>query len=163
MGDLRAAFEEMAFGDVATYIQSENVLFRAPRQKREELAARIEWELSRRFGTELKAVLLTGAQLKGVVEGAPRGFGADSHRCDVIFLRAPLTVRTAFGVLETREGVDSAWAGKGVVYYSRLASKASSSRPSKVVALPEYQDMTTRIWSTTTKLHALLGSRATSR
>jgi uncharacterized protein (DUF1697 family) len=28
MGDLRAAFEEMAFGDVATYIQSENVLFR---------------------------------------------------------------------------------------------------------------------------------------
>jgi uncharacterized protein (DUF1697 family) len=41
MADLRAAFEEMGFGEIATYIQSGNVLFRAPRKKRNELAARI--------------------------------------------------------------------------------------------------------------------------
>lgn len=40
LSDLRAAFAEVGFTDVATYIQSENVLFRAPRQRREELAAR---------------------------------------------------------------------------------------------------------------------------
>jgi uncharacterized protein (DUF1697 family) len=159
MADLRAAFEEMGFGEVATYIQSGNVLFRAPRQKRDELAARIEPELSRRFGAELRAVLLTDAQLRGVIDGAPRGFGADTHLCDVIFLRKPLTVKRAFGLVETRDGVDSAWAGKGVLYFSRLASKAASSRLSKVVALPEYQDMTIRSWSTTTKLHALMDSR----
>jgi uncharacterized protein (DUF1697 family) len=159
MADLRAAFEEMGFGEVATYIQSGNVLFRAPRQKRDELAARIESELSRRFGAELRAVLLTDAQLRGVIDGAPRGFGADTHLCDVIFLRKPLTVKRAFGLVETRDGVDSAWAGKGVLYFSRLASKAASSRLSKVVALPEYQDMTIRSWSTTTKLHALMDSR----
>jgi uncharacterized protein (DUF1697 family) len=159
MADLRAAFEEMGFGEVATYIQSGNVLFRAPRQKRDELAARIESELTRRFGAELKAVLLTDAQLRGVIDGAPRGFGADTHRCDVIFLRQPLTVKRAFGLVVTRDGVDSAWAGKGVLYFSRLASKASGSRLSKVVALPEYQDMTIRSWSTTTKLHALMDSR----
>ncbi|MDQ4049187.1 MAG: DUF1697 domain-containing protein, partial [Actinomycetota bacterium] len=56
MADLRAAFEEMGFADVATYIASGNVLFRAPRQRREELAARIESELTRRFGIELKLV-----------------------------------------------------------------------------------------------------------
>jgi uncharacterized protein (DUF1697 family) len=158
MADLRAAFEEMGFAGVATYIQSGNVLFRAPRQKREELAARIESELSRRFGRELKAVLLTETDIRGVVEGAPRGFGADSHLCDVIFLRKPLTVRKAIGLLEIRDGVDSAWAGKGVVYFSRLASKASSSRLSRVVALPEYQNMTIRSWSTTTKLLAMMDS-----
>jgi uncharacterized protein (DUF1697 family) len=159
MADLRAAFEDMGFAGVATYIQSGNVLFRAPRQKREELAARIEAELGQRFGRELKAVLLTETHLRGVIEGAPRGFGSDSYLCDVIFLRKPLTVKKAIGLLEIRDGVDSAWAGTGVVYFSRLASKASGSRLSRVVALPEYQNMTIRSWSTTTKLLALMDSR----
>jgi hypothetical protein len=74
MADLRAAVEPMGFADVATYIASGNLLFRAPRQRREELAARIESELTSRFGVELKVVLLTEAQLKAMVEGAPRGF-----------------------------------------------------------------------------------------
>lgn len=158
MADLRGAFEDMGFGDVSTYIQSGNVLFRAPRQKRDELAARLESELSGHFGIELKVVLLTEAQLRRVVEDAPDGFGAATHKCDVIFLRRPLTVRRAFALMEIREGVDSAWAGTGVVYFARLAAKASGSRLSKVVALPEYQDMTIRSWSTTTKLLAVMDS-----
>jgi len=160
MADLRAAIEEMGFDEVATYIASGNVLFRAPRQKREELAARIESGLSRRFGTELKVVLLTEAQLKVVVEGAPRGFGAKSHLCDVVFLRKPLTVSKAFGVVEIREGVDRAWEGRGVLYLSRLASKATSSRINKIASTTEYKNMTIRSWSTTTKLLDQMGSRA---
>ena len=53
------------------------MLFRAPRRRREELAARIESELTRRFGIELKVVLLTEAHLKAAVDDAPRGFGGD--------------------------------------------------------------------------------------
>jgi uncharacterized protein (DUF1697 family) len=160
MAELRATFEEMGFAAVATYIQSGNVLFRAPRQKRAELAGRIETELSRRLGTKLKVVVLTQADLKGVVKEAPRGFGAETHLGDVIFLRKPLTAKKAIGLIEIKDGVDSAWAGKGVLYHSRLAARASSSRLSKLVARPEYQEMTIRSWSTTTKLHALMESRA---
>jgi uncharacterized protein (DUF1697 family) len=159
MADLRAAVEALGFADVETYIASGNVLFRAPRGKRDELASRIESHLSRQFGTSLKVVLLTKAQLQGVVDGAPRGFGGKSHLSDVMFLRKPLTARKAFGVLEMRPGVDRAWSGTGVVYYSRLASNASRSRLSKVVALPEYQNMTIRSWSTTTKLLAKMDER----
>lgn len=156
MADLREAVEAMGHAEVSTYIASGNVLFRAPRQRRAELAKSLESGLSDRFGLELKVVLLTGAQLRRVVEDAPRGFGADTHRCDVLFLRAPLTVKKAMAVVETREGVDGAWTGPGVLYYSRLAAKASGSRLSKIVARPEYQDMTIRSWSTTTKLLALM-------
>ncbi len=159
MADLRAAFESMGFASVATYIASGNVLFWAPRQRREELAAQIESELTRRFGVELKVVLLTQAQLKAVVEGAPRGFGGDSHLWDVVFVRKPLTVKRAFAVVEIREGVDRAWPGRGVLYFSRLAAKATSSRLNKVASLPEYKNMTIRSWSTTTKLLALMESR----
>jgi uncharacterized protein (DUF1697 family) len=152
MTDLRAAFEELGFTDVVTYIASGNVFFRAPRQKREELAAGIESRLSRRFGTELKVVLLTKAQLAAVIDGAPRGFGGKAHRCDVLFLRKPLTVKKAFSALEFREGIDRAWPGPGVIYFSRLDARASGSRLSRFVMLPEYQNTTIRSWSTTTKL-----------
>jgi uncharacterized protein (DUF1697 family) len=160
MADLRAAFESMGFDDVATYIASGNVLFRAPRQKREALAAEIESELTSGFGTELKVVLLTEPHLRSVVEGAPRGFGGDSHLSDVVFVRAPLTVKKAHGLVELREGVDRVWPGRGVLYFSRLAAKATSSRLNKVASLPEYKNMTIRSWSTTAKLLALVESRA---
>ena len=156
MAELRAAFEETGFTEVTTYIQSGNVLFRAPRQRREELAASLESDLTRRFDIELKLVLLTSAQLGRVVDRAPRGFGGDSHLCDVIFLRKPLTAKKGLALIETREGIDRAWAGPGVLYFSRLAEEKSKSRLSKIAALPEYKQMTIRSWGTTKKLHALI-------
>lgn len=113
MADLRAAFEALELADVSTYIASGNVLFRAPRQKRAELTGRIESALSKTFGVELKVVLLTEAQLRSVIEGAPRGFGASSQLSDVIFVRKPLTVKRAYGLLEFRDGIDRAWEGPG--------------------------------------------------
>jgi len=160
MAELRTAVEELGHADVATYIQSGNVLFRAPRQPRAELAAKLERELTKRFGVELKVVVVTEAELKAVVEAAPDGFGAETHRCDVIFLRKPLTAKQAFAVLETREDVDEAWSGKGVLYFARLDAKATSSKLGKIVARPEYKQMTIRNWRTTTKLLALMKSRA---
>ena len=159
MADLREAFEQMGHADVATYIASGNVLFRAPRQKREALAERLESALSRRFGTEVKVVLLTEAQLRAVIEGAPRGFGADGYLCDLIFVRSPLTATKAFALVDPKEGVDQAWQGRGVLYFSRLAARAPSSRLSKVASTPEYKNMTIRTWSTGRKLLALMDSR----
>ena len=160
MADLREAVEALGFADVATYIASGNVLFRAPRGKRDELASRIESHLSRQFGTDLKVVLLTRAQLKGVVDGAPRGFGGDAHLWDVVFVRTPLTVKKAVGAVEIREGVDRVWPGRGVLYFARLAAKATSSRLNKVASLPEYKSMTLRSWSTTTKLLAKMDEKS---
>src|SRR5687767_5259360 len=76
MAELRAACEELGLDEVATYIQSGNVVFRAARQPRAELAARLEAHLSARFGIDLRLVLLLESQLRAVVAGAPRGFGA---------------------------------------------------------------------------------------
>lgn len=160
MADLRETVEELGHADVATYIQSGNVLFRAPRQPLAELSARLEASLSERFGIDLKVVVVTEAELRRVVDEAPAGFGAQTHRCDVIFLRKPLTAKRAMAAIETKEGVDSAWAGKGVLYFSRLDARASSSRLGKVVGKPEYKEMTIRNWRTTTKLLALMNSRA---
>ena len=44
----------------------------------------------------------------------------------------------------TREGVDRAWIGPGVLYFDRLAARASQSRLSKIVSLPIYRSLTIR-------------------
>lgn len=160
MQELREAFADLGFANVSTYIASGNVLFSAPRQPLADLAAGLERDLTRRFGIELKCVVLTAAQLRRVVEEAPAGFGAESDRCDVMFVRRPLTAARAFAITECREGIDRAWQGPGVVYYARLAERASGSRLSKVVSTPEYKNLTIRSWSTTAKLHTLMGDRA---
>ena len=156
MAELREGVEALGFRDVSTYIASGNVIFRAPRSRANELARQLEAGLANRFGLTLKMLVLTESQVRAVVEEAPEGFGAEDHSCDVIFLFEPLTPKRALAVIEIKEGVDQAWAGSRVVYHSRLTARASSSRISKVVAEPEYQDMTLRSWRTAQKLAGLL-------
>ena len=58
--------------------------------------------------------------------------------------------------VRVRDGVDAAAAGRGVLYFSRLTSRASQSYLSKIVTMPVYQDMTIRNWNTTTTLLRLM-------
>ncbi len=92
-----------------------------------------------------------------VVEKAPDGFGEDAalHRYDVLFLKAPLTPDEAIRQISIREGTDKVYAGPGVLYFSRLISKAGESYLNKLITLPLYKEMTIRNWNTTTKLLAL--------
>jgi uncharacterized protein (DUF1697 family) len=161
MPELRCCFEALGFGDVATYIQSGNVLFEAAQRRPAGLAARIEEALSERFGYQARIVLRAHSQLRAIVADAPAGFGdrPDRYRYDVVFLREPLTAAGAMADLRTREGVDEAFAGDGVCYFSRLASRAAQSYLSRIVTRPIYQSMTIRNWNTAVKLRALMDAR----
>ena len=89
---------------------------------------------------------------------APPGFGSepDTYRYDVIFLKEPLTSAEAMQSVSTKDGVDQAFAGNGVLYFSRLISKATQSHLPRIIGLPVYQNMTIRNWNTTTKLLVLM-------
>jgi uncharacterized protein (DUF1697 family) len=154
MPELKSCFEDRGFGDVVTYIQSGNVLFGSDVSTTAELTRDIEAMLSDTFGYRASVVLRSRRQMRAIVDGSPKGFGADAarYRYDVIFLKAPLSARTAMKRVTARAGVDEASAGSGVLYFSRLISRASQSHLSKIVTIPEYQRMTIRNWNTTTKL-----------
>lgn len=156
MTELTACFEAEGFEDVATYIQSGNVVFRATGSA-SSLTRRVEEALTAAFAYPASVVLRSRAQLAAVVEKAPRGFGSKSeHRYDVIFLKEPLTASAALKDVPANPDVDTVRAGPGCLYFSRLASRASQSRLSKVVGLPIYQRMTIRNWNTTTRLLAMM-------
>jgi uncharacterized protein (DUF1697 family) len=158
MADLKECFESMGFTDVVTFIQSGNVIFRSPEKDKTKLTTKIEDVLSEKFSYKSRLVTVAYKELKTTVEEAPKGFGKnlDQYRCDVIFLKDPLTVKEAMKNVRVREGVDNAYAGKTVLYFSRLTSRASQSYLTKIIALPMYQNMTIRNWNTTTKLLALM-------
>lgn len=154
MTDLRACFEDHGFRNVATYIQSGNVLFESGERSSAKLAQRIDEMLATTFDYQSSVVLRSRKQLRAIVEGAPDGFGTQPvrYRYDVLFLKPPLKAAEAIESVPTKAGVDQAYAGTGVLYFSRLISRASQSRLSRIVSMPVYQSMTIRNWNTTTKL-----------
>jgi uncharacterized protein (DUF1697 family) len=158
MPALKAYFEGEGHRDVATYIQSGNVLFASRSSNSPVLVRRIEKALSETFAYESRVVVLSREQLRHIVQAAPAGFGTRpaTYRYDVIFLKAPLTSGQAMNSVTTRPGVDRVWAGDGVLYSSRLISRASQSRLGRIVGTPAYQDMTIRNWNTTRKLLDLM-------
>jgi uncharacterized protein (DUF1697 family) len=158
MTALKICFEKQGFRDVATYIQSGNVLFSSNESSRAKLVRTIETVLASTFNYRATVVLRTRKQMKDIVDRAPQGFGAEPsrHRYDVMFLKEPLTAATAVKTVPAKPGVDQVYAGAGVLYFSRLISKAGQSRLSRVVSLPVYQSMTIRNWNTTTKLLGMM-------
>jgi uncharacterized protein (DUF1697 family) len=162
MTELRRCFEAYDFDNVATYIQSGNVLFEAGERRADSLSATIEAGLAERFGYQARIVLRSHAQMQAIIAEAPARFGTepDLYRYDVVFLREPLTAAVAMQDLKTREGVDQTFPGDGVCYFSRLGSRAAQSFLSRILALPTYRNMTIRNWNTTMKLKALMDARA---
>jgi uncharacterized protein (DUF1697 family) len=158
MTALKTCFEEHGFDDVVTYIASGNVLFTAPGSDRSALTQQIEKLLTDTFRYPSSVVLRTRKQMADIVERAPHGFGQSpaKYRYDVIFLKEPLTAKVAIKSVPMKPGVDEAHAGSGVLYFSRLDSKASQSRLSKIVSMPMYQSMTIRNWNTTMKLASMV-------
>lgn len=157
MAALRAAVESGGHSSVRTYIQSGNVLFDSDAPAA-GIEADMEALLARELGMELVVVVRSHRQLRSVVHDAPDGFGTqpEHFHSDAVFLKSPLTAARAMQVVQTRDGVDRAWPGRGVLYFERLSERRTQSRMNRIMGTPEYRLMTIRSWSTTTKLLAML-------
>jgi len=158
MSALKACFEKQGLDAVSTYIQSGNVLFASKKAGALELCERIEAMLTKTFDYSASVVLVSEKQLVEIVRRAPKGFGSEpaKYRYDVLFLKPPLTPSAALKSVKTRAGVDQAFAGSGVLYFSRLIAKATQSQLNKIVGTPIYKNLTIRNWNTTTTLLRLL-------
>lgn len=158
MTDLKACFEAQGLANVRTYIQSGNVVFQSDEMDKARLASELEDALSSNFHYNSSLVLRSDEEMKAIVEHAPAGFGSepDSYRYDVIFLKKPLTSSKVMEQITAREGVDQAFAGEEVLYFSRLIARASQSYLTRIINLPLYRSLTIRNWNTTAKLLHLM-------
>ena len=159
MARLREVLGELGYEDVVTYIASGNVILTSD-HKADRIKREIEAALPKRFKlhTENLAVhVLTAAQVQAVVKNRPKGFGDEpgKYHSDAIFLMG-ITPKAAMAAFDPREGVDTVWPGKGVIYSQRLSAQRTKSRLSKIASSPHYKSMTIRNWATTTRLAELV-------
>ncbi len=71
MDQLRALYSELGLRDAQTYLQSGNVIFRAPETDLSELATRIEDAIETRFGFRSAAVVRTVAEWRDAIARNP--------------------------------------------------------------------------------------------
>jgi uncharacterized protein (DUF1697 family) len=101
MPDLRALLAEAGFEDVATYVQSGNVVLRSGLPER-KLISECERLLAERFGFEVPVIVRSRDELAEVVKRNPLGGVAfNPKRYQVSFLERPLEPE----VLERLDGL----------------------------------------------------------
>lgn len=159
MAALKECLEQLGFTNVKTYIASGNVLVDSD-LKPNEIQKLIEEALPKTFNLDselIKILALNHDELQAVVDNKPKGFGEepDKYHSDVIFLMG-IDEAEAMKVFKPKEGVDTVWLGKGVVYSQRLSALRTKSRLSAIAGTEAYRSMTIRTYNTVTKLLSLL-------
>ena len=163
MAELRAALEGLGFENVSTYIASGNVPLDS-RLGAAKVAAKIEDALPKAFKLDaelIRVAVLSADALEAVVERRPKGFGEEpaKYHSDAIFLMG-IDADAAMTVFSPKEGVDTVWPGKGVVYSQRLSARRTASRLGRIASSPHYKSMTIRSWQTTLSLRDLMRTRS---
>src|SRR5690242_634275 len=72
MADLKIFFESLHFKDIATYIQSGNVVFKSDSKNTDQqLAKKIEKAISAKYHFEVPVIIRTSAELKNTISQNP--------------------------------------------------------------------------------------------
>jgi uncharacterized protein (DUF1697 family) len=120
MPDLRSSVSSLGLEDVATYIQSGNVVFRSGKRGSRELAAGIERQIANDFGADVTVLLRTAAELEKIAGANPFAKGeADLSKLHVVFLdRKP--AQSAVAELDPERSPPDEFAVRGREIYLRL-------------------------------------------
>jgi uncharacterized protein (DUF1697 family) len=158
MADLQAVIEDLGYAGVRTLARSGNVVFVAPGSSAGDAAARIEAALGQQLGVTSRVTVLAAADLAAAVAANPLlGVATDPSRLLVAFPPDPVHLakleplaRQSWRPEALAVGAHAAylWCPNGV-----LASQAL-----QAVGRALGDAVTTRNWTTVTKLLALAGT-----
>lgn len=160
MADLRSVAQGLGWDDVATYIQSGNVVFTTSRGSTDTLAATLETAITDTTGVTSPVVVLTAREFDGVVSGNPYPDEENLTYVHVTFRRSTgaddaAVVATALEKARAKGSQDEVTVAGRFVY---LHTPGGIGRSELAVQLAKGARNvgTTRNWNTVLKLHAML-------
>jgi uncharacterized protein (DUF1697 family) len=165
MADLRKVVESLGHGNVATYIQSGNVVFTSNHTDTAAIAAELERALEKTLGRRSRVVVLSRAELAKVIADNPFPDEADPRRVHAVFRGAEVSAEEAAAVAAAErrasdKGVrDRAKVVGRTVYLHTPDGFGVSELAAQLTRInPAAQDRggTARNWATVTKLQAML-------
>jgi uncharacterized protein (DUF1697 family) len=165
MGDLRTVVASLGHGDVATYIQSGNVVFTSRDTDTTAIAGKLARALEQAVGVRSSVVVLSRAELAKVIAGNPFPDEADPRHLHAIVRGAKVTAKEAAVIADAERrardkgGRDQAKVVGRTVYLrtpdglgrSELAAQLTKADPAA-----GDRGGTARNWATVTKLLAML-------
>ena len=152
MTALRDLAEACGFAAVATYVQSGNVVFRAPKRSRDEVAASLRSAIDERFGFAPAVVVRTEPELAAVVADNPfAGRTSDHRQLHVQFLAAE-DPRPQLETLDLESYVPDKVAVRGDEIYLYLPNGMGRSKLAADIARRAKGVGTARNWRTVTTL-----------
>jgi uncharacterized protein (DUF1697 family) len=152
MTELKALCEKAGFFDVATYIQSGNVVFRSQRGEA-SVKKRLEQSLAERMGKPVGVHVRTREEIEAVLEHNPFP-GEPPNRVIVFFLDAPLTSSVLAG-LEAPGGEQVRAHGRELFVFYPLGQGQSE------LKLPVARTATSRNLNTLRKLAEMVAALET--
>ena len=157
MPALRACFEAAGATDVATYIQSGNVVFRSA-QARKPLAAALEQAIIDGTGHEVPVLLRTGPELRAVVDANPYP-ELEGSKLHVFFVDGDAA--TVVREIDIDAFAPEVFTIAGHEIYLGLPNGMGRAKlPSKLLKPKPPVPVTARNWNTVGKLRAMLDELA---
>ena len=166
MAELREVLASLGHQDVATYIQTGNVVFTSPQADSARLADDLEEAIATRFGLRTGVVVLTRADLARVIADNPYPEAASPKMVHAVFRREEPTAEQLAGIEAAEQRArdkgsrdEATVIGRVLFLYTpdgfgRSELAAQLSRAGQ--ALTPAAGGTARNWATVTKLMSLL-------
>jgi uncharacterized protein (DUF1697 family) len=157
MSSLKESFEAIGFANVATYINSGNIIFKTKENDARKLERKIEQMLSKDYQLDSKVVIRSLEEMANLVKSLPPSWNGDSNwRYNVIFLRHSIDSEKILADLPIKSDIEELVYRPGALLWSAQASEASRSNMVKLASRKIYRDMTIRNLNTTRKLYDLM-------
>jgi uncharacterized protein (DUF1697 family) len=158
MKELAVAMEELGFGDVQTYLQSGNAVFRANSAPIPELKRKLRDMVKQRFGHDVGVIVRTAAEMKATLDGNPflSRPGIDATRLHVTLLTSAAPT-SLVDRLDPKRGGNDEWqiTGKDVFLYCPNGY-GNTKLTNKYFEQMLDTSATTRNWKTITALNELI-------
>ena len=152
MSALTEVFERAGCEDVRTYIQSGNVIFRAPRELARQIPAVVAEAIRERVGVAVPVVVRSGAQLRSIVAGNPLADDGDLSKVHVVFL-ADRPSRRLLASLDPDRSPPDRFVAKGSEVYLECPNGIARTRLTNAYFDAKLATVSTvRNWNTVTKL-----------
>jgi uncharacterized protein (DUF1697 family) len=118
MAELRALCAELCWDDVATYIQSGNVVFTAP-GKAEAIAARLEEAIEKRFGLDVPVIVRTAGEWAKLAASNPFAKAAEDepNRLQLLVSKKAQKPDAAETLMERAQGGERVEAAGGALWF----------------------------------------------
>ena len=121
MAALKSGFEQLAFEDVQTYLNSGNVIFSSDEDDTAKFASQIERMIKALFDLDIPVFVISAEALEDMLRHAPNWWGDDRKEIydNLIFIMPPATFSNVSQELgEPKKGLEKIEAYKEAIFWS---------------------------------------------